>query len=117
MSSLAFVRPQLEDAFALQLAEEIRPTATVMYSTAVVLSAAAIVRCCAAMAAASLNPRLAVLAAVAFLSLAAHGRALNIVARPSKVERYCFTAPFACMPVRQCRVGIHSTSALATLGG
>ncbi|CAL5224187.1 g6829 [Coccomyxa viridis] len=40
------------------------------------------------MAAASPTPRLAVLAAVAFLSLAAHGRALNIVARPSKAWKH-----------------------------
>lgn len=87
MFNLAFVRPRLEDAFALQLAEEHCPTATIIYSTAVGLSLAATVRCCAAIAAASLTPRLAVLTAVAFLSFAAHTWALNIVARSSKVER------------------------------
>ena len=87
MSSLAFVRPQLEDAFALQLAERTCFSAAIIYSIATVLSVAALARCCTAIAAVSLTPRLAVLATVAFLSTAAHARALNVVARPSKVER------------------------------
>ena len=87
MFSLAFVRPQLEDAFALQLAEESCPISTIIYSTAVGLSLAAIARCCAAIAAVSLTPRLVVLTAVAFLSFAAHAWALNTVARRSKVKR------------------------------
>lgn len=85
MSSLAFLRPQLEDAFAYQLAERTRPTAAITYAAVSVLSLAALVRCCVAAAAASLTPRLAVLIAVAFTSLAAHARALGIIARPSQV--------------------------------
>lgn len=85
MAKLAFLRPQLEDLFAYQLAERTQPIAAVTYGAASALSLAALVRCCATAAAASLTPRLAVLIAVAAIALAAHARALNIVARPSQV--------------------------------
>ena len=85
MSRFAFWRPQLEDHFALQLAERTRPSAALSYSVASALSLAALVRCCMAAAAASLTPRLAVLILVALVSLAANARALAIIARPSQV--------------------------------
>ena len=85
MSRFAFWRPQLEDRFALQLAERTRPSAALSYSAASALSLAALVRCCMAAAAASLTPRLAVLILVALVSLAANARALAIIARPSQV--------------------------------
>jgi len=85
MPSLAFVRPQLEDGFAFQLAERTRPTAELTHTAASVLSLAALVRCCATVAASSVTPRLGVLIAVAFVSLVAHARALHVVAQPSQV--------------------------------